>query len=380
MTGSDQPTEILHLPAAGSEDVGSARLRAALAARDISAIGRALRHDVVILPLLHDDATGQTQVQVIGFPAEGSTPAGVELCLFSSSAAYARFIGDSPDRSFALRRGSDLAPFLAQHHAVLARVAFDPAEPHAMTASPEDVLAILEPQPDDDDVAWLTEGDEGNPDAPLTGRVPERTLADGLEGMAVVGLEVPLPGEWVTLDLAKPRKLAKQISKLVDRQLKGLAPAPVLRDELTRWLTTVCERAAQARARTMAFLVQRSDDDALALTMTMYWHDLGPAVGEPSHLEPLARRLAGLDDGGTVLRADTAAGPLVRHERVLHGGEELGIAKQPVLVLDYWLERPDGNGLALVSFSTPHVALTEHVRTLTDALILEGGWVLEPER
>lgn len=377
MTTPDEPTEILHLPAAGSEEVGSARLREALVARDVEAIGRALRHDVVVLPLLYDEASGEAQVQVIGTP--GAEPPQVELCLFSSSAAYARFIADSPDRSFALRRGSELAPFLAQHHEALARVAFDPADPHAMAASPADVLAILEPREDDDEVAWLLEGDAGNPDAPLTDRVPERTAADGLEGMAVVGLEVPLAGAWLTLDLTRPQELSQQIRKLVDRQLTGLPAAPVLRAELTTWLTTVCERAAHARARSMAFLVERTEREAMALTMTMYWHELGPAVGEDSHLEPVARRLAALDDGGTVLRAETAAGPLVRHERIRRGGEELGVDAHEVLVVDYWLERPDGRGLALVSFSTPHTGIAEHVRTLTDALLLEGAWVLEPQ-
>lgn len=377
MMPPDEPTEILHLPAAGSDEVGSARLRDALVARDVEAIGRALRHDVVVLPLLYDEASGEAQVQVISTPEAGRPQ--IELCLFSSSAAYARFIADSPDRSFALWRGSDLAPFLAQHREALARVAFDPAEPHAMAASPEDVLAILEPRKDDDVVAWLLEGDAGNPDAPLTDRVPERSAEDGLEGMTVVGLEIPLAGAWLTLDLARPDRLARQIRKLVDRQLAGLSAGPMLRTELTTWLTTVCERAAQARARSMAFLVERTGREALALTMTMYWHELGPAVGKESHLEPVARRLAALDDGGAVLRAETGAGPLVRHERIRRGGEELGIETHEVLVIDYWLERPDGRGLAVASFSTPHTGIAEQVRTLADALVLEGSWVLEPQ-
>jgi len=378
VTAEDELGAVIRLPAAGSEEVGSARLRKALEERDVEAIGRALRHDVVVVPLVLDEASGTHQIQVVGTPAQGDTPAMVELCLFSSSAACSRFLAEAPERSFTLRRGSDLAPFLAEHHASITRVAFDPAEPHAMAASPEDVLAALEPREDDDDVAWLLEQDAGNPDAPLSDRVPERTLADGLEGMDVVGLEIPLPAAWVTLDLTDPTRMRTHVDGLVDRQLDGLEVSPALRADLTRWLTVLCERASQARASSMAFLVERTENEALALTLTMYWHSLGPAIGSPSHLEPVAQRLARLDDGGTVLRAETAAGPLVRHERVTRGGEELGVEAQQVLVIDYWLERPDGLGLATASFSTPHVNLAEHVRTLTDALVLEGGWVLEP--
>lgn len=378
MSTPEESKEVLHLPAAGSEAVGSARLREALAARDVESIGRALRHDIVILPLVHDPESGSTQVQVIGTPAADGGPAELELCLFSSSAAYARFIGDAPERSFAIRRGSDLAPFLFQHHAALSRVVFDPAEEHAMSASPEDVLAILEPREDDDDLAWLTEGTEPGSDAPLTGRVKERTLEDGLEGMDVVGFEIPLPGAWATLDLADPQRLDSQIEALIDRQLGELQVNPALREDLSRWLRALCERAGQAQARSMAFLVERTETAAFALTMTMYWHELGRALGESSHLEPLARKLASLDDGGTVLSAPTAAGPLVRHERVMKGGEELGVDAQRVLVVDYWLERPDGRGLATVSYSTPHIEAAELVRTLADALILEGSWILEP--
>src|SRR5690606_37038740 len=116
-------------------------------------------------------------------------------------------------------------------------------------------------------------GDVGNPDAPLTDRVPERNAKDGLEGLTVVGLEIPLAGAWLTLDLARPDQLARQIRKLVDRQLAGLSAGPMLRTELTTWLTTVCERAAQVRARSMAFLVERTEREALALSMTMYWHE-----------------------------------------------------------------------------------------------------------
>ena len=159
---SDDPQPAPTLPSAGSEHVGSTRLRAALVARDVEAIGRALRMDVVVVPLLRDPDTADAQIQVIGVPGEEPGTQALELHLFSSSAAYARFILDAPQRSFSLQRGEALATFLAANHAALDRVVFDGAEDHAMAASPADVLAALEPQPGDDDVAWLL-GDAAAP-------------------------------------------------------------------------------------------------------------------------------------------------------------------------------------------------------------------------
>ncbi len=47
-------------------------------------------------------------------------------------------------------------------------------------------------------------------------------------------------------------------------------------------------------------------------------------------------------------------------------------------VIDYWLQFPDGRGLCLVSFSTPHVDQLDAVRTLSDAVVLAAAWQLAP--
>ncbi len=157
-TGPDLPDTPIEMTAREAEAAGSSRLRDALVARDVEAIGRALRHDVVVLPLLVDPATGDQQIQVVGIPGDGPDPVGLQLCLFSSGAAYERFIGDAPQRAFALVRGDAVRDALRTHGAALTQVAFDPADDHAMAANPADVLAVLEPQPGDDDVAWLLDG------------------------------------------------------------------------------------------------------------------------------------------------------------------------------------------------------------------------------
>ena len=52
------------IPSAPAPDVGSERLAAALAAMDPAAIGRALRQDFVVVPLMRGPE-GETQTRVI---------------------------------------------------------------------------------------------------------------------------------------------------------------------------------------------------------------------------------------------------------------------------------------------------------------------------
>lgn len=77
--------------------------------------------------------------------------------------------------------------------------------------------------------------------------------------------------------------------------------------------------------------------------------------------------------------ADTAAGSFVRHSHVERGADEVGGGGLPMLVLDCWLERPDGGGLVLLSFSTPHLDAREAIVLLTDTLVLHGAWVVDEE-
>lgn len=143
-------------------DVGSEPLARALAAQDVAAIGRALRHDVVVVPLM-TTPEGETLNRVFEAPEGSARP--YEVCLFSSTATLAAFLSDAPQRRFAVQRGAALVPFLEQHAGVIERVVFDPAGPRPMTATPQDVLLVLAPQTGDDDVAWVTRGgaDRGTP-------------------------------------------------------------------------------------------------------------------------------------------------------------------------------------------------------------------------
>ncbi|GAA2010358.1 hypothetical protein [Microbacterium ulmi] len=346
------------LSVAPSTDVGSERLAAALAAADVPGIGRALRHDYVIVPLMRG-AEGETQTRVIA----ADDPEGErrwELCLFSSTQAFSDFLAGDAQREFAIRSGASLTPMLEQYRTLLRRVVFDPAGPHPVRASVEDVLATLEATESDDAVAWITSPD-GRPEFGLR------------PGERVVGLDLMLGDDWATIDLGDPERLKKDVAALVKAQLRGIPQAPVLRGQLTSWLTTTGRRAAAAGGRSLAFLTRRTETAAAAVSVAQFWQDLGV---EGPHLDDQAARLSSNLEGAELVRAETAAGPFLRHTRRTMGPPELG--GPPVFVIDYWLEFPDRRGLCLVSFSTPHGDALDAIRRLADNVVLAASWELAP--
>ena len=346
------------IPSSAAADVGSERLAAALAAMDVAAIARALRQDFVVVPLMRGPE-GETQTRVVG-AADPDGERRWELHLFSSSQTFAAWVGDAPDAGeFALQRGTGLAPLLDAYLPLLRRVVFDAAGPHPVQASPEDVRAGLEPQPGDDEIAWITQ--------------PETGLR---EGERVRGLDLFLGDDWATIDLGSTASIDDGVAALVDAQLKGVPNAPVLRGQLTAWLRQSARRAAAAQGRLMAYLTRRTADAAAAVAVTVYWQELGPAPAG-GHLETMRARLdAAKGPQDELVAATTAAGPLLRLTTRRLGPAEL--AGRPVAVIDYWLELPDGRGLCLVSFSSPHVEQLADVRRLADNVVLAAAWDIAP--
>ena len=125
-------------------------------------IARALRHDYIIVPLMRG-ADGDRRPG----SSRRTDPDGErawELCLFSSTKAFADFVAGDPQREFAIRTGSSLAPSSRQYQDLLRRVVFDPAGPHPVQASVEDVLAALAAGPRRRrPVAWITAPETGCP-------------------------------------------------------------------------------------------------------------------------------------------------------------------------------------------------------------------------
>ncbi|WP_402464992.1 hypothetical protein [Isoptericola aurantiacus] len=374
------------IPVAALPEVGSEPLAAALEAQDVPAIGQALRHDFVVVPILRP-SDGETQNRVFAAPEGAARP--YLLCLFSSAQTLAAFLTpQAPDREFALRRGDTLVPFLDQHAEVIERVVFDPAGPHPVSATPEDVLLALAPQPGDDDAAWVAGALSGDAptDAPDEGAdivVPLPELGpddtDAIGGARAVGFDLNLPRQWAVLELDDAGRRRQQIRRLVKKQTTVLGDRGAgLRREMREWLERTGAQASSGGGRLLAFLLQRTDDAALALSLALYWHDLGPQIGGRPHLLGIADRIRkSMGERDTLVGSATAAGSFLRHAHVTRGAAEVGGQDLEVLVLDYWLAAPGDRGVVELSFSTPHLDARDAVTLLADNVVIATAWVVE---
>jgi len=350
----------------------STDLGAALATGDRAAVGRALREGPVIVPhLTRDDGTPQVRV----FPAPDGSTAPYEVGLFSSAASLAAFLGDDPGRDFSLRRRDSLAPFLRRHGAALDRVVVDPAGPAPMVFTAPELLAALETAPVADDPTGFFD-DTGAGISP-EGRDALAT-SEKPGGSRGIGIELNLPTHWVILDLEDPEARDREIREVVKRQTASLGDRGAsLRRDLRDKMIDAAVKAASAGGQVMAYLVLEGTDAALALNLTLYWHDLGPETDGVPHLRRLQDRLGsrlGPDDALT--RTETLSGPFLRHVRVGRGAEELGAQDVPLLLVDYWAEAPGRQSVARLAFSTPHVEIREQMLTLTDKVLFATEWLM----
>ena len=112
-------------------------LAEALEAQDAVAVALALRNGTVTVPLL--PVEGAPQVRVF---RRGEADRYM-LLLFSSPENYVRMVPDEPEHPIADYTAAELKDFLATNLGVLEAVWFDVAGPHAMQATPQDVLDAL---------------------------------------------------------------------------------------------------------------------------------------------------------------------------------------------------------------------------------------------
>jgi hypothetical protein len=117
--------------------LSSPRLAAALEAQDAVAVALALRNDRVIVPMLPVD--GPPQVRVF---RRGEADRYM-LLLFSSLDSYVRMVPGEDDHRALPYEAAALRDFLHSNIGVLESVWFDVAGPHAMQATPQDVLDAL---------------------------------------------------------------------------------------------------------------------------------------------------------------------------------------------------------------------------------------------
>jgi SseB protein N-terminal domain len=353
-------------------DVGSPALAAALAAGDLPAVSQALQADAVVVPIL-DRGDGTPQIQV--FPAPEGSAGPYQLHLFSSTQTLSAFLRDAPDRAFSLRRRESLAPFVNQHGAALARVVLDPAGPHPMTFAVDEFLERLDPQPPADDPTGLF--DETG--AGISGEALYALgTVDDPGGYRGIGIELNLPDHWAMIELDEPEQRERQIREIVKKQTAKLGDrsAPLRRD-LREKMEDAASRAETAGGKIMAYLLLPGENVALALNVTLYWHDLGPETGSSSHLQRIQDRLSANPSPEDVLtRTETLSGPFLRHIRLTHGSDEVGGQDVPLMLVDYWAEAPGRQSVARLAFSTPHVDAREAMLRLTDKVLFSTEWIL----
>lgn len=353
-------------------DVGSPALAAALAAGDLPAVSQALQSDAVVVPIL-DRGDGTPQIQV--FPAPEGSAGLYQLHVFSSTQTLSAFLRDAPDRAFSLRRRESLAPFVNQHGAALARVVLDAAGPHPMTFAVDEFLDRLDPQPPADDPTGLF--DETG--AGISGEALYALgTVDDPGGYRGIGIELNLPDHWAMIELDEPEQRERQIREIVKKQTAKLGDrsAPLRRD-LREKMEDAASRAESAGGKIMAYLLLPGENVALALNVTLYWHDLGPETGSSSHLQRIQDRLSANPSPEDVLtRTETLSGPFLRHIRLTRGSDEVGGQDVPLMLVDYWAEAPGRQSVARLAFSTPHVEARESMLRLTDKVLFSTEWIL----
>ena len=113
-------------------------LAEALESQDAVRVALALRNGTVTVPLL--PVEGPPQVRVF---RRGDADKYM-LLLFSSPEAYVSMVPEESEHPVASYGAEALKDFLATNLGVLESVWFDVAGPHAMQATPQDVLDALE--------------------------------------------------------------------------------------------------------------------------------------------------------------------------------------------------------------------------------------------
>ena len=318
--------------------IGSERLALALAHQDALGVGQALRHDYVIVPLTREEGS-DTKLLVTAFTDEAGRKR-FELPIFSSAQTLSLYSGQEQNTEFAVRLGSSLAAVLAQNKNVLDRVQFDPAGPHPMTASANEVLAALQPRVGDDDVAW----------AASSGSSLDFEQILAVSGQAhPVALDIRLPDDWQQIDLEQPE---------VEETAQHFYPRRFAKSNrlgMERFITLVLAAAKKVHARFLAVTVLPVDGEPLGVALSTNWHEIGPAIGDVSHLDRMTERLDG----------EPGSSPAGRYTRV---------SANRALV-EYWLEFPDQRGLSTIAFAISSGTPTPALLAMTDRIVESATWV-----
>jgi len=171
---------------------------------------------------------------------------------------------------------------------------------------------------------------------------------------------IVVPPNWWVVSLASDERRKRSVKKLVERQAGGADVNAQLRAELRQELDGLTSAAMQRGGRLYAVsLMQNEEGDPLAATVLV--------SREIVELETIRVRLA-LGDVETV-EAEGEYGPVYRTIKTEPGPELWGAQDIEQLIVNYWLEPPDGLGVYRATFTTPHLELEEGMIALFDAMV-----------
>lgn len=208
-----------------------------------------------------------------------------------------------------------------------------------------------------------------------------------LGGARVVDVRVLLPQDWWRIPLQPPQARERSVDRLVQRQFAGIDNQPQLRAETRRELLRQAEAVADVDGRLLALSLQQVQGVPVPASLTLHWITMPtdpatmPADGEllrdlQLELQPAAGAEPG--PGFSLDIARVPAGTVLR--RVYTGTmDREGIEPAPSLVADYWVERPDGTGLAYLTFASPLLALRDTLLELFDSIVSVVRWVRTDE-
>jgi hypothetical protein len=194
-------------------------------------------------------------------------------------------------------------------------------------------------------------------------------VSDEVRGSTSGGLGLVLPASWWTIDLRDEQARRRSVTTVVDRQVGRSDKLAQLRADARTRLLDAASTAASAGGLLMAVSLMRAADVPISATLTLY--RVPGAVGSGDALAALESTLRAAEptDGVTLDIADGAFGPVLRRASVRGGPSELGARDVEMLVVDYWTDPGDGDGLVLLTFSTPLLDLREGMLDLFDAIV-----------
>jgi hypothetical protein len=197
-----------------------------------------------------------------------------------------------------------------------------------------------------------------------------------VESGAVVDVRVALPADWWVIPLLDPPERRHAEQALVARQTKGRPDDDPVRDALTEALIAQTGAAAAAGARLLALSLQHAEGIPIPASLVVHWwEDLPNTDGSLlNDLDDDLRPEPGTEPLGFSLDlAKLPSGRALRRVTVEHATTE---GNPESLLVDYWVERPDG-GLVHLAFASPILPLRDALLSLFDAVAGALRWVRE---